>query len=254
MSADEVAEEAHAGRFSLPKRRLERAFKPVSAFVDDALVALDDEEIAIEGVDPAKVGLSEATIPVSECIEWDVQPRKFGINVSQVLDFCERTPGGKVIAAIGSDEDLLKLTCSNVTITVHLLDHKVIRTVEPPSAGLSSVELPQRDFRDAFVNLGEFAQKSVSIDLDENALTVTADSVEDIDQTLEYGFEVDRDDGSERARGLYSADYIKSLGEGVSASEGVVTIHIADEYPLQVETDDAMLAIAPRLEPDGEDQ
>jgi len=239
--------------------RLDDAFSPVSALVDECKVHLEDDHIQIRAVDPANVGMVDLTLHDSAFESYEANGGVLGINLSRFEDIISLLNGEDEPAHIELDEETRKLhlSCGGLEYTLALIDPDSIRD-EP--------DIPDLDLSGEVVLEGRQMDRAITAaDMVSDHLAFGTNADEDVfyaeaqGDTDDVHLELTRDDlidlRTGEAHSLFSVDYLTDMN-GAVPSDAEVTMEVGEEFPIKLhfqlaEGDaSATFMLAPRIQSD----
>lgn len=240
-----------------PASTLTAVLDAASVVVDECIVDVSPDGLAITAIDAATVGMADLHLDADAFDSYDATTMRFGVTLDRLQD---------VLALAGSD-DPVELAVDATTRTLHvnvdelayqlaLLDPDTVRS--PPDTVAIAADL------------------DATVTVDGRVLARAIDAADMVADTLELGLETDPDRLSAHADGdadtvdfqrpasdchrfepapagsLFSVDYLTALTR-VLPADAPVDVHLDDDAPVALGYDVAddhgrvQLLVAPRL-------
>lgn len=235
---------------------LKEVIDATSPLVDEARWAIDGEGISISAVDPAHVAMVALRLKKGAFDEYEADEGEIGVDLARLKEVLKLANVGDDLG-IAHDEDShqLVLTIGNLTRRMSLVDTAGMSEPKEPN-----LELPAKVVV-ATEELGRAVRASVAVS-DHVALIAHEDGFQLVAEGEMDQVDLDLEKSSlkelnvdERAKSLFSLDYLDNMLQAAKASE-FVTLRMGTDYPVKVTfqiaqgNGDVQYLLAPRIESD----
>lgn len=233
---------------------LKEVIDATSTLVDEAKFVLDDEGVSIKAVDPAHVAMIQLRLRKGAFDEYEAGEGEIGVDLAKLKDVLKLSSTGDDVRIVhDEDNHQLVITIGNLERRMSLVDTAGMSEPKEPN-----LELPAK----VVVESGELARgvKASLAVSDHVALIANDDGFQllaegemdtvDLDIAKSSLKELNVD---ERAKSLFSLDYLESMLDAAKASE-FVTLRMGTDYPVKMTFQiaeghgDVEYLLAPRIE------
>jgi proliferating cell nuclear antigen len=215
---------------------IQETLEPVSVFVDECKIHLNEDGLAIRAVDPVNVGMVDLELAASAFESYEADGGLPGVNLSRLEDVAGMMTAGQLLRMeLNEETHKLHLDTDGLEYTLAPIDPASIR--EEPD--LPDLDLPARVVLegadiDRAVKATDMVSDHIRIGVDDETETVYIDAGGDTD---DVHFELGRADvidlEAADARSIYSLDYLNDLNRA-QAGDGEVTVDLGEEFPLEM--------------------
>jgi len=229
----------------------------IDVLVDECKLQTSENGLAIRAVDPANVGMADASLHASECKEFEASDGVLGIDLDKLTNSVEMGSQGDLIH-LELDQETRKLTIKvgGLSYTLALIDPDSIR--EEPD--IPELDLPAEvTIEGSQLNRGIQAADMVgdhttllfNDEAEEFEINAEGDT-DDVDYTVKSDEMIDYTAGE--AKSLFSIEYLKSINKAIPKTAEIV-IELGESFPIKIHfaTDsgvDVTYMLAPRIQSD----
>lgn len=234
----------------------------INCVVNEARIHIEEDRLWARAVDPANVAMVESTLREEAFESFDAEPgdsdlTTLGINTKKLKDILQL--GGRsdtTTLRLDTETHRLNLSVGATSYDLALIDAASIRD-EPdlPDLDLPAEVVVEWRFVEQGINAADMVSDHAQFHADpEGALGLyaygdTDNTVTELVSQLE-SFSMSGEDVAET---LISLDYLTNVGYGIPDDETVVTLNVGEEFPVELEFDNAdktmrtRYMIAPRI-------
>ncbi|MFB6193702.1 MAG: DNA polymerase sliding clamp [Halobaculum sp.] len=237
---------------------LQDALDSVSVLVDECKIQLNEEELAIQAVDPANVAMVDLSLEAAAFESYEADGGLIGVNLNRLEDIASMADSGDLIH-LELDEETRKLNISidGLSYTLALIDPDSIRD-EPdiPDLDLPGEIVPEGAQLDRGITAADMVSDYIRLRIDEGEETFVIEAEGDTD---DVNFRLAREDLIDLTVGpadsLLSLDYLKDMNKAIP-NDAEVTVELGDDFPVKFHYDFAeglghvTFMLAPRIQSD----
>jgi len=211
-----------------------RIVEVISVIVSEVKFNIRNDGFHIKAVDPAHVAMVELNISPKAFDEYSANDTELGIDLDKLDSMIKLGKGSEGIEVTYDEEsERLVVKIGNLVRRMTLLDVSTMPDLKIPNLQFPArVELLSDDFL-----LGIRAAQSVSdylvLTAESNGFELSAGTQEEINQKFSKDQLLSLD-CKERARSLFSLDYLSSMIKGIRSGEKL-TLFLGNDYPVRIE-------------------
>lgn len=220
---------------TITPQKLESAFQPVNALVEECKLHVTPDGITVTAVDAANVGMVDLNLPATVFDSYEATDHTLGLPLGRFLDIVTLFTQKDDPAHIILDEETrkLRLEAGGLDYTLSLIDPDSIRK-EP--------RIPDLDLTAEVVLTGkEFSRAVNACDMVADHLTLGSDSEEEVffvsaegdtdSVNLRMGEDEVQSLNPGDAHSLFNLDYLKDMQSPIE-KDTPVTIEVGVEFPV----------------------
>lgn len=245
-------------RLTAPAGDLIAMLEPLAQLVTETRMHVSEDGLVMPMVDPANVGMVKVNAPASAFDTFETHTDlELGFNLSRVMDLLS-IPESDDRVTVTFDSERRKLRVEGergFEATLALIDPDSIReSAEQPDLDLPAEIVIEPDHLEQARRAADMVSDHIcfGVDPDEEVFFASAEG-----DTDDVKLELERDDlvdlTAEKARSLYSLDYVTDIAKPIP-SDTEVTIELGEEFPMLLSYDllDGQVSvetmIAPRIQ------
>ena len=214
---------------------LQDTLDSVSVLVDECKIRLEEDELSIQAVDPANVGMVDLALEAAAFESYEADGGVIGVNLSRLEDIAGMANSGDLVQ-LELDEETRKLhiQIDGLSYTLALIDPDSIRE-EPdiPDLDLPAEIVLEGAQLDRGITASDMVSDHIRLRVDENQETVHVEAEGDTD---DVDFTMDREDLIDLTAGpadsLFSLDYLKDMNRAIPG-DAEVTVELGEEFPVK---------------------
>jgi len=240
-----------------PASALDAVLDAATVVVDECIVAVTPDGLAITAIDAATVGMVDLELDADAFDAYDATEFQFGVDLERLQAVVAMAgPDGTVELVVDDDTRELHVRIGELAYTLALLDPDAIRSPPDTTAiadDLDATVTVDGDVVARVIDAADMVASTLALGVDTDDRTLYAHADGDTDTV---DFELDADDchgfDPSPAHSLFSVDYLAAL-TGVLPSDDPVDLALDEDAPVTLSYDVAdgagrvQLLVVPRL-------
>ena len=241
--------------------QLDALLDPVNELVTECVIHLDPDGLTTRAIDPANVGMVDASLGAAVFESYEVDGGQIGVNLSRLTDVVGIADSGDLVHLdLDAEARKLHISIGGLEYTLALIDPDTIRgKADNPDLDLPTHVVIEGRQLDRAVTAADMVADhlSVGVDLEEGDEHLEFEAHGDTD---DVHIKLDADDLIDStfgpAKSLFSLDYLKSMNRAIP-KDAEVRLELGEEYPMKMHFDIAdghgavIYMLAPRIQSGG---
>lgn len=233
---------------------LKSVIDATSPLVDEAKFVLDDDGVSIKAVDPAHVAMVDLRLKKGAFDEFDAEEGELGLDLAKLKEVLKLASAGDDIE-VAHDEDAhqLVLTIGNLVRKMSLVDTAGMSEPKEPNLELPAKVVVSSEELGRGVKASLAVSDHVALIANDDGFQLLAEGEMDTVDLKIPKSSLKELDCTERAKSLFSLDYLDNMLTAAKASE-FVTLNMGTDYPVKMTFQiaegqgDVQYLLAPRIE------
>ncbi|XGI84694.1 DNA polymerase sliding clamp (plasmid) [Halorutilales archaeon Cl-col2-1] len=232
---------------------LQSGLDTVENLVDECKVRLKEDELSIQAVDPANVGMVDLSIPAESFESYNGDNEVIGLNIERFMDIIGMANKDDTIdLELDPETHKLKIHVEGLHYTLSLIDADAVRQ-EPdvPDLDLSSEVVVAGRQIDRGVKASGMVSDHLELGVNGNFYMHAEGDTDDVRIDLDEEEVVDLE--GDDARSMFSLDYLEDMSKAIP-KDAQVRMELGIDHPTKMHFDvgdgsaDVTYLLAPRIE------